>query len=172
MTEEQSKLWKPSVPGFSDDILPYYEIIAQWLPTDAKMVEIGLWYGRSTLFIAEELKKLNKQVIIYSVDFMMSLPNYLSSHVKFLPLSSQEASQKFDDESLDFVFIDADHQYDSVLNDIKVWLPKIRVGGIIAGHDYNDYEEINSYPGVRKAVDECFPNGVDVITRTVWEYRK
>ena len=40
------------------------------------------------------------------------------------------------DHSLDFVFIDADHGFEAVQNDIDFWWPKIRGGGILCGHDY------------------------------------
>jgi len=56
-------------------------------------------------------------------------------------------------EKVDLVFIDADHSYSSVWTDITTWLPKIRKGGIICGHDY-----IQDIPEVKKAVDEFFPN--------------
>lgn len=55
-------------------------------------------------------------------------------------------------EKLDFVFIDAQHTYEGVLEDIGIWYDKVKVGGIISGHDYNH----QSFPGVKKAVDEFF----------------
>jgi predicted O-methyltransferase YrrM len=63
------------------------------------------------------------------------------------------------DGALDFVFIDAAHDYHSVRKDIEAWLPKVRDGGLITGHDYGNVK----YPGVRKAVDEIF-SGVEVYT--------
>ena len=55
---------------------------------------------------------------------------------------SADASQLFSDQSVDFVFIDARHSYDAVLEDLKAWWPKIRPGGILAGHDYVDADEL------------------------------
>jgi hypothetical protein len=49
---------------------------------------------------------------------------------------SVDAAKDFEDESLDFVFIDGDHEFQAITNDIAVWLKKIRKGGIISGHDY------------------------------------
>ena len=46
------------------------------------------------------------------------------------------AAKTFDNDSLDFVYIDGDHSYDFVSNDIKAWWPKIKQGGILSGHDY------------------------------------
>ena len=54
-----------------------------------------------------------------------------------------------DDKTLDFVYVDGEHTYDAVSNDIEVWWPKIKENGILAGHDYND-----TNPGTIRAVDE------------------
>ncbi len=71
-------------------------------------------------------------------------------------LTSAEAAARVPDGSLDFAYIDARHDYDSVVEDIGLWLPKIRPGGVLAGHDYVD----GTYPqgefGVKRAVDEVF----------------
>jgi hypothetical protein len=65
---------------------------------------------------------------------------------------SHEVVDQFKDGSLDFVFIDGDHSYDGVKLDISLWLPKVKPGGWIGGHDY-DHPKL---PGVSKAVDEAF----------------
>ena len=66
-------------------------------------------------------------------------------------MTTNEAAGLFKDESLDAVFIDADHSYEAVKMDIQNWMPKVRKGGILAGHDYN-----SAWPGVIKAVNEIF----------------
>jgi hypothetical protein len=68
---------------------------------------------------------------------------------KILRLPSVEAAKLFDFEELDFVYIDAAHSYQSCMNDIVSWYPKVRTGGILAGHDYQ-----NDNFGVKRAVDE------------------
>lgn len=68
------------------------------------------------------------------------------SLVEIVRTTSEEAS-KFLPNELDFVYIDADHSYESCLQDILYWWPKIKVGGILGGDDY-------PYPGVQKATDE------------------
>jgi len=64
-------------------------------------------------------------------------------------MSSAEFASVTIDDSLDFVYIDADHSYEGCMRDLKWWAPKVRQGGIIAGHDYQ-------YPPVKKAVDQFF----------------
>lgn len=63
-------------------------------------------------------------------------------------MTSDQAVEKFADESCDFIFIDGLHEYDQVLKDCKNYYPKIKKGGVFAGHDYGVIE------GVRRAVNE------------------
>ena len=65
----------------------------------------------------------------------------------FLP--STEAAKKFKDGELDFVYIDANHSYETCKEDIECWFPKVKPGGILGGHDYQP-----KFPGVIKAVNE------------------
>lgn len=73
------------------------------------------------------------------------------SRVTFIRQKSQAAITKIQGE-IDYVYIDADHSYQGVREDIRRWFFKIRDGGIIAGHDYNH----PNFPGVKRAVDEFF----------------
>lgn len=52
---------------------------------------------------------------------------------------SDKAADQVEDESLDFIFIDGNHAYEWVVWDMYKWIPKVRKGGIIYGHDYDDY---------------------------------
>ena len=74
----------------------------------------------------------------------------LGNVVTFIRSDSLFASNLYADESLEFVFIDASHQYKDVKDDIQAWFPKVKKGGIIAGHDYSWCDD------VKRAVDEFF----------------
>lgn len=71
----------------------------------------------------------------------------------FLPYESTYAA-KLVDRELDFVFIDADHSYEGVKKDIEAWLPKLKEGGLIGGHDF-DQEGVERAVGERFAVVEA-----------------
>jgi hypothetical protein len=71
-------------------------------------------------------------------------------------LTSVEAAEKVEDGSFDFVYIDARHDYDSVLEDLEAWCAKVRPGGIMAGHDYVDGDLPEGEFYVKSAVDEFF----------------
>jgi hypothetical protein len=78
----------------------------------------------------------------------------MSSRTKVLHMTSAEAAQLFPDESLDFVFIDADHSYEGCSKDIELWAPKVLPDGVLCGHDYNHVRA--EFRGVTRAVDEAF----------------
>ena len=104
--------------------------------------------------------------------------------------TSEIASEMFNDESLDFVYIDANHAYDYVVQDIELWYPKVKKGGFICGHDYlgldwyddPNYSDNNkdkfiwgtdgSYMGVfgvNPAVDEfCQKHGYELRVTSEW----
>ena len=78
--------------------------------------------------------------------------------------NSINASKQFDKESIDFVFIDGDHSYESVKNDIKYWEPIVKENGLIMGHDYN-------WGDVARAVGENFTE-VWIMPDNVWAASK
>jgi hypothetical protein len=78
------------------------------------------------------------------------------SRSKIWRLTSVEAAKKVADGSLDFVYIDARHDYESVKEDLAAWVDKVRPGGIFAGHDYVDGMLPQGDFGVKSAVDEFF----------------
>lgn len=71
-------------------------------------------------------------------------------NVTFIRKFSLQAAQLFENESLDFVFIDGNHDYDFVMEDVINWTRKVRKGGIVSGHDYYNFN--NS--GVIEAVND------------------
>ena len=60
------------------------------------------------------------------------------SLVTILNKSSEDASKEVEDGSLDFVYIDGGHSYDAVKKDMKTWLPKLKKGGYLCGHDFGN----------------------------------
>ncbi len=104
--------------------------------------------GELTNF-GKPLRSQNIQDAIYK-DVCEELKKY--GNAILLRLDSLAAVGNFADGNLDYVFIDASHDYENVLADIKAWLPKVKKGGWIGGHNYDD----NTYPGVTQAVNEIF----------------
>ena len=120
--------------------------------------EIGVCHGR----YSEILCRTNPKLKLLAVDDWRRNITHESYAVAKLRLanlnvtidrrSSMDAVGDVADESLDFVFIDADHKYTSVCDDIREWSKKVRIGGIVSGHDY--YITRGQNMGVINAVDE------------------
>ena len=81
--------------------------------------------------------------------------------------SSVEASKDFSEYSVDLVYIDGSHDYDSVKEDINTWWPKIKMGGYIGGHDFHP-----GITGVYKAVQEFVGTRPFEYYNTSWLFRK
>jgi hypothetical protein len=92
---------------------------------------------------------------------MSRYPNFT-----MLRMTSENASKYFEDGYFDRVYIDGNHIYESVKTDIECWLPKIRKGGLMGGHDYG----VPEFPGIKQAVDELLKEPT-VLSKTVWSYQ-
>lgn len=160
-----------------------YSHLAWGSPQTSTFVEVGSWMGASTCYLATEAKNRKKDMTIYAVDtwagtegdpgheqtirnlggpdkMFETFVNHMKQGgvghmVKPVRTKSVEASKLFEDESIDFVFIDASHFYHEVRADLRCWYPKLKRGGIIAGHDYVPGHP-ESDAGVVRAVNEFF----------------
>ena len=140
-----------------------------------KIAEIGVWKSKTMKKVLRANKEFNTIDEYWAIDQWKSLPKQgygrmskvspeqwdgLYNHacvslryfpqLKVLKMTSKEASELFYKEYFDLVFIDADHYYEEIAKDIRIWYPLVRKGGYLTGHDYNS----NRHKGVRKAVDE------------------
>jgi SAM-dependent methyltransferase len=183
----QTKLWD-LIDGWFQYEQFYTQMVGR-LPYGAKVVEVGCWMGKSTACLAQLCKASAKDIVVYAVDTWqgsneethreiiaklaekeMTLRDMFDQNMtmcgvsrEILPLqmTSIEASSLLQDKSIDFVMLDASHTYPDVKQDIEHWLPKIKKGGIISGDDY-----CPSWQGVVDAVNEKFPNDVQVLGTT------
>lgn len=142
---------------------------------EGHFVEVGSFQGNSAAYMAVEIINSGNNIKLdcidiwneftigglhlkspesYPVDLVYQLflkniepVNHIVSSKR---MGSVEAAQLYQDGSLDFVFIDANHEYEAVKADIQAWYPKVKKGGHIAGHDYISDDR------VRQAVDEFF----------------
>lgn len=121
------------------------------------LVEIGSHLGESsTIFLGfDQIKKIYcvdpwNQNPIYEEIFNERLEKFLlNRRCQKIKAMSSQANKTFLDNSIDMIYIDGNHDYEYVSEDIKLWYPKIVTEGIIAGHDYT-----NDHPGTKKAIDE------------------
>ena len=149
-----------------------YKGVTEYFPSGSHFVEVGSFLGQSTAAMGYLIEQSGKNIVFDAVDiFELSefsdqehfevlkefnndlfgaFKNNLKlagveKYVNILKMTSEEASKQYEDNSLDFVLIDASHEYKDVKNDINYWLPKIKQGGILAGDDFLDGKQEVAY---------------------------
>ncbi len=173
---------------------------------DMKVCEIGCWTGFSTSILAKITKEFGG--ILTTIDWFNGSPTsnlttnrvlspktILEFNLSFLKLkefvniidnTSKEANKQFKNEHFDFIFIDADHRYEMIKEDIDLWYTKLKNGGILCGHDCEylvknqqdilkiatDIDFFQAHVGVIKAVSERFPDYKITETGNIWWIKK
>ena len=152
---------------------------------------IGIEIGVATGNFSEVLLKVTKLQKIYFLDAWMHFPDdeykdpcnasqknqdarYQSvikrlspygDRVEIMRKDCREAVKDFADEYFDFIYIDANHEYSHIKRDLDDWYPKVKVGGVYAGHDYLTIANDKKPCGVKQAVNEfCQPRGLKLGT--------
>lgn len=174
---------------FSDENAIVYREMAEAIPDGGTMIEVGVWKGRSICMLSDIIQRKRLQVI--AVDhfkgsvgegdeglrkeaeqkdieqvFRKNLDTYgIGSQVRLIRATSLEAAKQIHNESVDLIFIDANHGYQEVKADILAWFPKIKQGGIMGGHDFANF------CGVPLAVTEVFGSDATV-ENDVWRVDK
>ncbi|MCB1110480.1 MAG: class I SAM-dependent methyltransferase [Chlamydiia bacterium] len=149
-----------------------------------RIAEVGVWAGEN----AKHLRHFFPEAHIYLIDPFYPDPLYLergtpsSKNKKLYEATYQALCKAFENDplttilratsvggskqvpdNLDLVFIDGDHSYEHVKQDILTWKPKMRPGGLLAGHDFR-----LDFPEVMRAVHECLPERFIVGKDAVW----
>ena len=119
--------------------------------------EIGVAKGKTAIYLMENHDIMKYYLIDKDLtdSFFDKVDNELRQRFIFLRMLSLNASKEVPDNSLDICFIDADHVRYYVYQDCQIWLPKVKKGGILCGHDYGNPK----HPGVERAVTQFFHNG-------------
>jgi|TARA_B100000035_G_C21001148_1_gene554985 cephalosporin hydroxylase len=141
-----------------------------------KMIEIGSYMGESTMMFAssnifteihciEPFSGYEEFNDMFAINWDIVYDEFKTNTRHFDNITlhkdfSYNIADKFKNGSYDFLYIDASHEYEDVLKDINLFLPKLKSNGIIAGHDY-----IPEWSGLMKAVDET----VGKPDRTFWD---
>jgi hypothetical protein len=142
------------IPGWFDyqDI---YDFAVDKFGDGSKFAEIGSWFGRSSCYMGERILQSGKNISHYSIDIwthpghkhmghhetiakrggsmLSAFRSYMEeagvSHlVTPIQGNSHQAHEHFENESLDFIFVDGDHSWEGVKNDIVLWWPKLNQG--------------------------------------------
>ena len=150
--------------------------------SEKTMIEIGSFVGESTVLFAQSFKKViaidpfladydPADPTSYLFEFKNVFQTYLDrtgdhQNIQTIVSTSDEAVQKLGGLKYDFVYIDGLHTYDGVKTDIINYLPLVKEGGVIGGHDYT--MEHKHLVGVYEAVNEMFGKPDKVFKDNSW----
>ena len=181
------------------DYQDLYSQMVNYFPDKAHFVEVGSWKGRRAAYMAVEIINSQKHIKFDCVDTwegskehtnpeswdfnyeLLEDKNWLyktflentkpvNHIINPIRTTSLQAAQYYKDRSIDFVFIDAAHDYENVKADLNAWYPKVKKGGFIGGHDYP------GFGGVVSAVNEFFmterSNAALNLKDNYWWHRK
>lgn len=146
------------------------------------MVEIGSFVGESTVLFAQSFKKViavdpfmegydPQDPTSHSFDFDNVYQTYLDritiySNIQTIIETSDNAVKELDSETYDFIYLDGLHTYEGVKTDITNYLPLVKKGGVIGGHDYTN--QVQHLKGVFQAVNEMFGQPDKVFKDNSW----
>ncbi len=132
-----------------------YESIAKLINENNYMyiAEIGVLEGGTTHYVLKNCPQLQQYILVDVAPDYHTYMEIFNTPAVYFTAPSFLVAPLIANGVLDLVFIDALHDYDNVKVDIERWLPKVRKGGIICGHDYG----MDLCPGVTRAVHEFFP---------------
>lgn len=140
-----------------------YRKLVSDVPVNGSICELGCYKGRSLCSVADIIKRNNLDVTVVDIfngtDNEVKEPDYeqefIDNAMRF-GLSptvykgyTNDIVKVIEDNKFDLIFIDADHSFSGAKQDIENWLPKLKAGGKISGHDYY-------HDGVNQAVTEKF----------------
>jgi hypothetical protein len=165
-----------------------YEMIVKKYNNNSHFVEVGVWKGMSACFMVVEIVNSGKNIKFDCVDtwdyvessneiqelqfnnlFDIFKRNIepVKDKINIIKSISWDGALNYEDNSLEFVFIDAGHDYESVKKDLNAWYPKVKLGGTIAGHDY--HYDCGVYPAVNEFFED--KNGIRQLG-ACWIYEK
>lgn len=119
------------------------ELINKYGYTDG--VEVGVYKG----YFSKILLEKSKIRTLYCVDLweddsvfktaILTLEKWIKSrNCVLMKKNSVDAASDFLDKSLNYVYLDGDHSLEGIYNDLRIWIKKIKIGGMLSGHDYKD----------------------------------
>lgn len=155
----------------ADEITSIYDEAISRAKGGEIFVELGCYKGRSTCYMIDSIIKSGKNIKFYVVDnfstlgdvkaqFFENLGEERIKKIIFLEQDSYLSASNFLNESVDYLFIDTDHKFEVLDKELSAWIPKVKIGGIISGHDFNN-------GGVKQAVEKNHTKNIFVNISTL-----
>jgi len=121
------------------------EVLSKW-PSFEQYFGIDLWAEQKNYVDHANIKQ-EEQDQKYLSTFNLLTNKYGSDKIKLIRNYSTNAVVLFHDESIDFIYVDARHDYCGVYEDLNNYYPKLKCNGMMAGHDYHTVDEVAKVSG-------------------------
>ena len=161
---KQLEYWPDTAHIAIASLIPYIQKLDKVEVT----CELGIWTGCSTIYLLDNFASIKRHVCadpyltytdspgagapqsVYDEFFQTWLANRSlhDNRIEFHKTSSADLAPLLEDDLFDFIFVDGDHSREGVYRDLSLYYPKVRSGGIIAGHDW----ESQGWFGVQEGV--------------------
>jgi predicted O-methyltransferase YrrM len=158
-----------------------YKHVVEQAKDGALFVEVGSFKGRSSAYLATQIVNSGKKIQLDLVDTWQGSTEHqaggdcevkevvegtlyetflnnmkpVEGHYRAVRMTSLEAAEQYEDNSIDFIMIDGEHSLEAVTNDIRAFLPKMKSGGIMTGDDAQPWNPVRE-----AAVNELTKYGV------------
>lgn len=163
-------------------LIDMIKFISNNLSENSIMIEIGSYMGESTMLFGcsgkfKEIYAIDphsgneefNQLFGYNWDIVkkeFEINTRFFDNIIYIQNYSYNVVNQFEDNSIDFIYIDGNHNYESVKKDLELYIPKLKVGGYIGGHDY-----YNHWDGVVKAINEIIGEPDYLFEDLSWIYQ-
>ena len=146
------------------------------------IIEIGTFQGEAARILSENFKDAkiftvdpwmsgwddldwtSKDPDMKEVEYSYDTLTKNNDNIIKIKMKSEDFSKIISDNSIDLIYIDGDHRYEGITNDIACWKSKVKKGGYLGGHDYNEY----ATESIIKAIRENFPDKKEDVFNMSW----
>lgn len=171
-----------------EEITSLYDRAVKEASDNSIFVELGSYKGKSTCYMIDTIKNSGKKINFFVVDnfstlgdvrkeFEENLGEERLKYINFINEDSAEASKFFLNYSVDFIFIDTEHNANRLVKEMSAWNEKLKKGCLVSGHDYHHHDlkeffnifKIDLYNVIFSPIDyECG----NIFRNTSWWYIK
>ena len=106
------------------------------------------------IYDSEEIEPFSQNQLALTIFYEETKKRLDPYNTTIMRKESVRALKEFEADSLDFVYIDANHDYKHMSEDLEGWAQKVRSGGIVSGHDYGHFKHRDRNIQTKRAIDE------------------
>lgn len=168
------------IEGWCGQEITYiYDKAVKEADDNSVFVELGSYKGKSTCYMIDAIKESGKKINFFVVDnfstlgdvkkeFEENLGEERLKYITFINEDSSEASKHFSNSSVDFIFIDTEHQASHLIKELSSWNDKLKKGCLISGHDYHHNDVKNAFDVLKIDLYNVIHSSINYCDGYIW----